>query len=139
MADRYLWLWSDGDLNKDPELWHREGQCHRCGACCELAGKLSYITGPESDSVPPDTEKRDNSGWPPGRQIVAEQWEGPWVFWQPKDPDDRVPMCSSYEGDGICGRYENGDRSEICRKWPILPADLDLFPECGYSFRRAER
>jgi Fe-S-cluster containining protein len=138
MPEQYLWLWPDGALDQDPERWVREGACHRCGLCCELERKLTYTSGHERQEGSEITEELDNHGWPRGSPIAAEDWEGKWVYWTKRTPGDPAPICSAYEGDGICAVHADDDRCEICRKWPILPADLDAFPDCGYSFRRVE-
>ncbi|GAJ15148.1 unnamed protein product, partial [marine sediment metagenome] len=36
------------------------------------------------------------------------------------------------EGKGICEIYP--DRPEMCRLFPVMPADIEALPECSYRF-----
>lgn len=143
MLDRYVWLYPDGDLDQEPELWQRTGECTRCGLCC-TGPEMRYATTRETlsqDEIERRIERRKegplvNYGWQLGVPIAVEQWNGENTWWQRKLSEE-TRVCKRYEGDGVCRGYDN-DRPEICRKWPILPSDVEPYPKCGYRFERVE-
>lgn len=138
-SDKWLWLYSNGDLDEEPELWWRLGACTRCGKCCERAGGIiryclsreEGYNGPQPDaSVPrlPDWEK--------GKPIVAENWEGFWTWWQQMEPAEKIGGCDQYDGHSTCKVFGTDDWPEICQKWPLFPNELENYPDCGFSFER---
>ena len=139
---RFLWLYPDGDLDQPGERWIREGRCSGCGACCQLEEKMRYTIGHDGEGEQKSQEQieaMDNRGWPRGTAIAGEDWDGSWVWWQKIAAVDASPICSAYDGQGRCTRHDDADRSEICRKWPVMPTDLaDYASCCSFTFRRAE-
>lgn len=139
MPEKRLWLYPDGDFAVEPELWVRTGECNRCGACCELEMKLRYTSTRAAEDQSDTGITMDNFGFPRGQPISCEEWEGYFAWWQKKPASESTPICSSYLGNGVCACYDEADRPEICRKWPVLPGDLHAFPQCGFAFEIVEK
>lgn len=137
--DRELLLWPDGDLSRDPELWIRKGECNLCGACCE-AGRPSYFLGWADDLNCPNLAGSivAEQQWAVGDPVVAEAWGGEreWLFWQHGVPMDHT--CPQYEGAGLCAVHGTGDQPDACRKFPLLPSDLEMYPGCSFRFVRCQ-
>ncbi len=51
------------------------------------------------------------------------------------DDGERAEPCIAFQEPNVCLTHD--DKREICRKWPLLPSELDEFPECGYWFEKA--
>lgn len=133
---RDLWIYPNGDPDEAPELWARKGHCTQCGECCKLHWLLSYRIG-GCKNAPPSPEGVPRSGWGT-TPIVAEDWEGYWRYWQKADVESEHVPCGSYDDSGICVFHDDPEREEICRKWPVMPSDLDHFPDCTFSFERVD-
>ena len=138
--EKELWIYPHGDPEEKPERWMRSGACHQCGACCELHWIFAYsAAGARSEESPPIPSGPPNPN--PGfssSAMVAERWEGYWRFWQRADVEVSEVPCSSYEGEGFCNKHEDPARPEICRKWPVMPSDLEKIPNCGFFFERMD-
>jgi len=62
----------------------------------------------------------------PARVEVYKRHKIMFSLWEP---------CRHFEyrnGKGLCKIYDS--RPERCRAFPILPADIEALPECGYRF-----
>jgi hypothetical protein len=141
---RQLLLWPNGDLDAAPERWLRTGECVRCGACCEDHDRPDYFIGllvDGDDGADGDDADREVSSSPegmggtlPSGAVVAEDWDGWWVFW--RQSGVRPGPCPQWKGDGVCAVYGADDFPHVCRKWPVLPMELENYPACGYRFVR---
>jgi hypothetical protein len=134
-----LLVWPDGDTSQKPERWIRTGACRRCGACCESVWRPDYLMGLLEDGAPEDAEGGpDPSPDPPEEgplgPVVAERWDGRWTFWRAAPP--RYGACPMWRGKGICAVYGTRDFPDVCRKWPMFPAEMDRYPTCGFRFER---
>jgi hypothetical protein len=133
-GDRELLLWPDGDMSKTPERWIRTGECIRCGACCEDDDRPHYLVGLLEDDAPEGVGACSESATgelPPG-PIVAEDWDGRWVFW--RQSGARHGPCPKWQGGGVCSAYGAEDFPHVCRKWPVLPSEMESYPACGFRF-----
>jgi len=134
--DGELLLWPDGDMSKAPERWTRRGGCIRCGACCEDDDRPHYLVGHLEDGAPEDSGADPEtavSDLPPG-PIVAERWDGRWVFW--RQSGVRHGPCPKWQGGGTCSVYGAEGFPHVCRKWPVLPSEMENYPACGFRFAR---
>ena len=126
-----------------PEVWIRTGECTRCGQCCEQHHLFNYYaTGDKSNENAPPLPKNAPvapHGFKIGVPIAQEHWEGYWRYWQRQDRILEDKACEAFV-DGLCTLHEleEGGKPEICRKWPIMPNDIEPFPECGFSFEKLE-
>jgi Fe-S-cluster containining protein len=138
---RELRVYPNGDQEEGFELWVRKGQCIQCGKCCELHWRLNYIgRGARGEDAPPVGSKGSEKD--PSKilnPMAVENWEGYWRFWQRWDHETEHVPCAAYDEEtGICVHHNDPERPEICRKWPVMPSDIEAFPECGFSFEKVE-
>jgi hypothetical protein len=83
----------------------------------------------------PDVGPESASGQLPPGPVVAEDWDGQWVFW--RQSGARYGPCPKWRGGGECAVYGEEDFPHVCRKWPVLPSEMKSYPTCGFSFRRS--
>ena len=137
--DRELLRWPDGNTSRKPEKWIRKGECNRCGACCEDIDRPHYLVGLLGDDLPEDMEgdpeAEAEAAQGPVSPVVAEHWDGRWVFWRQSEPRDKV--CPMWQGDGVCSVYGGEDLPHVCTKWPVFPSEMKEYPTCGFHFVRS--
>ncbi len=44
--------------------------------------------------------------------------------------------CPALKNDDVCSEWQKEGFRPICRYWPFHPDNLELFPNCGFSFER---
>lgn len=140
---RELQIFPNGDFDEDPEYWEREGVCFGCGECCRRAGELRYRIQREEGHENPNPDEileGEEGQWEQGSPIIAEDWDGYWVWWQRMDPRPNHPDgCNQYTDEGKCELWGIEEFPELCRKWPLFPGEMDKFSECGFQFLRKEK
>ena len=48
---------------------------------------------------------------------------------------DESTHCPALGLDNTCASH-NFDKPWVCKIWPTLPRDIELFPMCSYSFKK---
>ena len=112
--------------------WERHGECKKCGACCKSKVQFGFqkpfqttkAGGHTTDEIGIWTEV-DMGRWRHFFKMQAIQLDG--------------PGCPTLTDDNLCDGHEDDERAWICKKWPFSPRCVAAFPDCGYSFKEAER
>ncbi len=130
-----FWTVKDGELIK----LERSGKCNQCGKCCRNyriqfrmeVGGLVHEHGEGEDKQEEDWATRE--GW---SMFVAQgTW---WYFGEFLIAPEVFEgyHCPALKNDDVCSEWQKEGFRPICRYWPFHPDNLELFPNCGFSFER---
>lgn len=118
-----FWIVEDGALVE----YERLGECRRCGQCCcgsLITFRLAAFTGDDVDEF----DWSDNEGF----SVLEAQG---LIWYMKADVDGEARTCAALE-EGACTIWMQDDFPAVCRYWPVHPANLEHFPDCGFSFRK---
>jgi len=118
-----------------PVHYRRAGECHRCGKCCCEHHTIRYKQTLTLGSEFPELE--DWAEWEGYTLFFAQ---GIWWWFLVYEVTDEPSPCFFHDKDGRGCKIWNDPENfpMICRYWPFRTVDLEQFPECGFSFERAD-
>lgn len=130
---RTFWIVENGVLVR----YRREGECNQCGECCRgyrITYTVSVSFGHDDDDCGTDDTWKEWEGY----SVFYAQ--GIWWFLKTlKIEYEEGVECPLLTHQGLCSEWKDPkDFKPICRYWPYHPADLEHFPECGFSFIKEE-
>jgi len=130
-----FWTVEKGELVR----YRRTGQCKQCGQCCyqkritfSMAVGAATTTGEGTSQEDKDWSSRE--GW----SIFYAQgiW---WYFIVQEIAYDAEKRCPKLSEELLCEEWMDPvEFRPICRYWPFHPSDLEMFPDCGFSFERMD-
>jgi hypothetical protein len=113
--------------------YRRSGKCKKCGACCRAHVSFGYMMPPRAG----DPRKGGNTTDAVG--VWQELDAGRWRYFYRITVNLEENVCGGLQEDGCCADHEDPDRSMLCQIWPLTPADISKFPNCGWSFEEVGR
>ncbi len=129
---KFIWVIRDGKL----VLYRRTGECNRCGECCS---KFAYSclrgVSPKEAENGKYADLTKCEGW------VVEDWDDPnqWQWWGPFTIIPREKLCKGFDPlTKLCPIYDQEDRPDICRKFPLHPEDMEGLSNCGFKIGEIE-
>ena len=107
--------------------YRRMGSCCQCGECCRGSLRVSVRKSIE------DGKPRQGGEVTSGKnQWVEARHNGRRIFFRMLGVEGQSSDCYWQNKQGLCTFYEN--RHFLCQAWPFTPHDIELFPECSYTF-----
>ena len=98
-----------------------------------------------------DYDKPDEDVTRDANELTDNPWEGKegwsmflaqgvwWYFKIETVEKDGERRCGLLDEDNNCEEWlDPMDFRPICRYWPFHPSNLELFPNCGFSFSKSD-
>lgn len=125
MTDRHYYKWDEEKQVCTGYI--RRGECKQCGACCR-----AHIVYRVAGEVAMQDRRNGGDCKINGIGIWSEvSTEDERTFFETREISEGKG-CVQLEEKNICKEYK--ERRVVCAEWPFNPADLEHFPDCGYSF-----
>ena len=121
------------DYDKDEVItYEREGECNGCGECCNIVIYFGISEAYGGDARNGGENTDEEGVW---AEVVDE---GVRRFFKhvPIDTPERK-KCPSLEEGLTCDMYFT--KAPICSVWPVIPDQLDAFPQCSYKFKEIDK
>lgn len=130
-TDKVVWVYESGE-DESPIGYVRKGRCNGCGVCCRDRHQYGYHSEAAPGSLP-FRAPRGTKGAARAGPLVAENWDGHWVYWSLLAVPAGVD-CPAFDDIDRCSVFETDEWPEICRKFPMLPYEMSDYPNCGFHF-----
>ncbi len=110
-------------------MWIREGECHRCGECCQTVNITAVrdVTLSQHGSL---EELRLYMKYR-GIRVVGEDVKQNMLFYEIELPCDQLTRDPA--GNYGCKVHDSPEKPLLCLKYPQAPDDIT---QCGYQFKR---
>jgi len=125
-----IWTVENGELVE----YERHGECNQCGECC-CTKTIGYRCRANSQGKNEEGEEQvDYGDWEGWHSLYAQGLT--WWF-KITEVKDEPYECSRLQ-DGKCDVWKSDEFPAICRYWPFHPSNLEKFPNCSFTFERAD-
>ena len=120
--------------------YERLGECNQCGECCGGKNTITYQVqvqfGHHGTEDTYDPFKEDWSKWEGFTLLWAQNL---WWYFKATDYSNDPDPCEWKDPETkLCLGWKTEDWPAVCRYWPFRPSDLELFPNCGFDFRKLQ-